>query len=120
MQVSAKSLSKKQTDVLINHFATAICEMNKMNHALGFIEGFFTSTEQVVLAKRLAIGLMLQKKMAYEDIKKNLNVSSATISGVSVMMKTPGFKLAIEKIAEEEWAESQLSKVTKLFRKLKL
>ncbi len=117
MQVSAKSLSAKQTTELIDHLATAICEMNKMEQAQQFLDGFLTTTEQLVLAKRLAIGLLLQKKVAYEDIKKKLNVSSATISGVSVMMKTPGFSLAIQKITEEEWAEAQLNKVTRLFRK---
>jgi len=100
VQVSAKTLSHKQTTDLINHLATAICEIQKNDDAQEFIAGFLTSTEQVVLAKRLSIGLMLQKKVAYEEIKRTLNVSSATISGVSVMMKTPGFMLAIQKIAE--------------------
>lgn len=104
----------------MNQLATAICEINRIDQSHQFLEGFLTSTEQVVLAKRLAIGLMLQNKVAYEDIKKTLNVSSATISGVSVMMKKPGFKLAIEKIIEEEWAEAQLGKLTRLFKRKKL
>lgn len=116
MQISAKTLSPKATRDLQQHLAVAICELNKITQATLFLTGFFTETEQVVLAKRLAIGLLLRKKVPYEDIKKKLNVSSATISGVAVMMKSPGFKLALEKVAGEEWAEKQLKRITRLFR----
>ncbi len=117
MQVSSKNLSKEITNEVNGHLALALCELNKMSDAKQFLNDFLTSTERVVLSKRLAIGLLLHKKVAYEEIKKILNVSSATISGVSAMMKEPGFRMAIEKINQEQWAEAQLQKLTKFFRK---
>jgi len=117
VQVSAKNLSHKASLAIHQHLATAISEVKNIDQAKQFLTDFLTSTERVVLAKRLAIGLLLHKKIAYEEIKNTLNVSSATISAVSTMMKHPGFKLAIEKINEEEWAETQLRKFTNLFKK---
>ncbi len=117
MQVSSKILSSQKTQEVIDHLVVAICEITKPTQAHQFITDFLTATEQTVLAKRLTIGILLKQKIAYEDIKKTLNVSSATISGVAAMMKKPGFKLAIEKINQDAWAEIQMQKLTKLFKK---
>ena len=120
MQVSAKLLSTQLIKQVNQHLAVAISEIKNPHQAGQFLDGFLTQTERTVLSKRLTIGLLLHKKTPYEQIKKTLNVSSATISGVAAMMKKPGFRLAIEKINEEEWADAQLNKLTSLFAKIKL
>ncbi len=117
MQVSSKNLSHKIDEEVNNHLALAICEIKRTDQAKQFLGDFLTTTERTVLAKRLAIGVLLHRKVAYEEIKKVLNVSSATISGVSTMMKQPGFKFAIEKINADDWADTQLQKITNLFKK---
>ena len=74
---------------------------------------FLTETEHVVFAKRVSILWELQQGKSYEAIKKDLQVSSATISSVAEHKDRPGWKLAWEKIREDEWA-------TKILRKFKL
>lgn len=73
-----------------------------------FLQDFLSETEQQVLAKRLAILHQLHQGKSYEKIKKALQVSSATISSVAEMKGKPGFKLALEKIKLDQWAENVL------------
>lgn len=48
-----------------------------------FINGFFTPTEKIVFAKRMAIYVMLAKGNNYESIRSTLKVSPPTIARAS-------------------------------------
>lgn len=75
------------------------------------VEDFFgellTPTEQIMLAKRLAISILLYKKYSYEEIIDLLKVSPVTIGHVARWLKTGGkaFQEAIEKIIKQEKQE---------------
>src|SRR3989304_2483275 len=75
-------------------------------------EEFFTDllsyTEKVVLAKRLAIAVLLMKDFNYDSIKELLKVSGTTISRVQEYLRSEpaGFKRLAEKLAKEDfWRE---------------
>ena len=80
MQTSSKKLTKKQQRQIIRQFATLLSDLQHPDECQIFFESFLTKTEQNVFTKRLGIIWMLHQKKSYEEIKKKLKVSSATIS----------------------------------------
>ncbi len=114
MQISSQNLSKVETAKIQSQFVQLLADLGHSD-ATTFFEDFFSETEKVVLAKRLAIAILLHKGKPYGEIAKSLNVSSATISAVAEMLIKPGIVTALQKIQEDEWAEKWASKVSRMF-----
>ena len=76
-----------------------------------------SKTELTTVAKRLAVAYWLSKKRSYENIKQNLKVSSATVAEVQRNLKKPGWKLAMQKITADEWANVWEQKIKRVFKK---
>jgi TrpR-related protein YerC/YecD len=119
MQVSPKNLDFKVSRTIKNQLLTVLCDLRNHNDLASFFEDFFTPTEQVVLMKRLAIATMLKDGRSYEEIKKILNVSSATISFVAEHLQNKGIQIALSKIDDDEWAEKFISQLPKFFTRKK-
>lgn len=81
----------------------AISQLKDKNDIQIFLNDLLSPVERIVLAKRLAIAVLLLKSTDYETIKNLLKVSGETISKVSIILKmNGGYKLAINKIALTE------------------
>jgi len=119
MQVSRKKIDQNLEQDIRDVFAQVIADLRTKEHALQFIQDFLTETELLALTKRLAISLSLEKKMSYEQIKSQLQVSSATIASVqSAMQKHPkGYELALRLAKAEEFAVKWSQKIGSLFGK---
>ena len=81
------------------------------------LSDLLSATESATVAKRLAVAYWLSKKRSYENIKQNLKVSSATVADVQKQLKRPGWKLAIQKVTADEWANVWEAKIKKLIKK---
>jgi TrpR-related protein YerC/YecD len=120
MQISKTKLNqeiKKQIDKI---FCQTIADLKRKEDVEIFIRDFFTKTEKSVMTKRLAVAMFLEKGRSYEQIKKSLKVSSATIASVDKMMNknSEGFVLALRRIEAEEWAGKLAKRITAFFKKL--
>jgi uncharacterized protein YerC len=113
MQTSAKDLTKKQRQIIIDQFVTLIADLRSPAEAKAFFESFLTETEQSVFAKRLAIMWLLESGESYDEIKKHLHVSSATISSVANQMKQQGLQMSMKKIKLDQWADRVAKKIGK-------
>lgn len=60
-----------------------IVKINSTVKAKLFFNSFFSPTEKLMFAKRLAIGLLLSQGLKYRDISMLLKVSLATVGAVS-------------------------------------
>jgi uncharacterized protein YerC len=71
-----------------------------------FMKELLTETEQTVMAKRLAIALMLLKGFSYNQIDRFLKVSPPTVFKVKEWLKYKGeaFKNLLERLMESETA----------------
>jgi len=118
MQVSKKKVTKSIQQKITNLFCQVLADMTKKEEIKIFIRDFLTDTERTVLKKRLAIAVYLEKGHSYQTIKKDLKVSSATISNVDKMMRksSEGFVLAFKRLEAEEWANKVSKKVSNLFK----
>ena len=65
-----------------------------------FFKSLLSYTEQVMLAKRLAISLLLTKGYTYEEIRSVLKVSTSTVATVhkALLVGSPGYQMAIDMI----------------------
>lgn len=85
-------------------FWKALSAPRSPTEAKRFWQSFISDVEQIMLAKRFAIALMLAKGYLYQDIKDTLKVSSSTIMDVGIRYKIGGggIKPALKKILKDE------------------
>ena len=102
-QVSKFKLDKKTQDNLLKNLLTVISKLNKEDQAKLFLDDLLTRTEKMVLAKRLAIALMLESGNSYIEIKDLLKVSSSTIGVINNQLNNgAGYKMVIGRLQKME------------------
>jgi len=113
MRTSDKQLNPSLRNQIEQTLAQALADISSPTEASTFLSDFLTPSELETLGKRLAIAYWLKKGRSYENIKENLKVSSATIASVQSLLETPGFKLVLEKVEAEEWANQWATRIKK-------
>jgi len=96
---------------IINTFISTIHDMKNEKDLETFFKDFFNQIELETYAKRLAVAYWLKKKRSYQNIKNNLNVSSATIASVNNQLFTKGIKIAINIMEADEWANKWAKRI---------
>ena len=114
MQISTKTLSAKVQQQLFDNLHTVLADMKDPAEIEKFLKAFLTQTEYTVLAKRLTIASLLEQGHSYDQIRKQLKVSSATISTVSENMSQEGIQLALQRIKVNQWAHRTVKKIKKI------
>lgn len=103
-QVSRYPISTKVADRIFEVFLKTLVEIKSDKEADQFISDLLTPTEKIMLAKRLAIALLLEKGYDYRTIQKTIRVSAPTITSVNTALKygSEGYKRLVVKIIREE------------------
>jgi TrpR-related protein YerC/YecD len=117
MRTSIKKLNPSLKKEITRMFAQAISDLKDINETTKFFSDFLNDSEVEGLSKRLAVAYWIKKGRSYNNIKNNLNVSSATVAQVLKDMKKPGFKQLLAKIEAEEWASQWADKIKKFVKK---
>jgi len=115
MQVSSQKLTSKQEQIIFERLHFLLAKQNDPNEIATFLSTFLTSTEHLVFAKRLTIFFLLSQGKSYNEIKKELQVSSATISSVAENLKNPNIQKAIKKINIIDQTNKWFKKVAKIW-----
>lgn len=118
MRVSEEKLNQNIKEQIFEILYQAIADLGNAQEVKTFFNDFLSETEQLALAKRLAIVLYLDKDRSYENIKDNLKVSSATIANTYKDIAKPGYQLALQKVKAEQWAENWSRKINNLIKRL--
>ncbi len=106
MQVSKQQINPSLKNQIYQLLYQVIADIHSKKEIEIFLKEALTKTELEILAKRLGAAYYLDKGRSYSNIKANLKLSSATISGVAEhMRKGKGFEIALSKIRAEEWAK---------------
>lgn len=113
MQTSSRALSKDATTTILEQLFTVLAHLNHPQKVESFCRAFFSDTELMVFAKRLAILNDLAQSKSYEEIKDRLNVSSATISNVSETKEQAGAQVALQLLRLDRWAQKLLHPLRK-------
>lgn len=102
-KISKNKLDKSAYDFLSNNLIGALADLNERKDVASLIDSLFTQTERLMLAKRLAIAVLLEKEFSYKKISGLLKVSSVTIGFVrnSIMKNNNPYMQLIRKIASK-------------------
>ncbi|MBF8249592.1 MAG: TrpR-like protein YerC/YecD [Candidatus Levybacteria bacterium] len=103
-QISNYPISKIIADRIFEIFLITITQLKDKTEADQFISDLLTPTEKIMIAKRLAIAFLLEKKYDYRSIQKLLRVSTGTITAVNLArnLGSNGYKNVISKIIKKE------------------
>jgi uncharacterized protein YerC len=113
MRTSAQKINPALKRQIGKTLAQTLTDIKKINDMEVFLSDFLTDAENEVFAKRLAIAYWVKKGRSYNNIKRNLKVSSATIAATIPLMETAGYRLALKIIEAEEWANQWAEKIGK-------
>lgn len=114
-QISKHQLSTEVRDEIIENLWLSLVTLSKKEEASSFIDDLLTNTEKVMLAKRLAIAVLLLRNWKYDDIKNFLKVSSGTINSVNrkIHEGAKGFLSTIQQLEKKKSLSKMIQKSEK-------
>lgn len=82
----------------------AILQLKDIDECYRFFEDICTVKEQLDLAQRLDVAVLLNKGESYQSISEKVNVSTATISRVSKCLNygAGGYRTALARMEESK------------------
>src|SRR3972149_8535283 len=103
-QVSKRKVKPEIEKRMFEMLWSAFTKCTSPGKVQDFLNDLFTTTEKVIIAKRLAIALMLHKGYGYTDICETLKVSPPTVSKVKdwLSLKGEGFRRVLNEIIKDE------------------
>ena len=99
-KISRYKLEKEIEGLILDQFAEVLREVNKTSDIKALIGNLFTPSERIMLAKRLAIAILLENGWDYSKIVKKLKVSPTTISFVknSKLNLSPAYEKLLQNL----------------------
>jgi len=103
-QVSKKVIDKHIAKKIKENFLEIMSSLKNKQEANRFLYDFLTQTEQIMLAKRLAIVLMVLKGYNHRQISESLKVSTATVSSMVMWLRYEGkgYRQVLNKVIKKE------------------
>ena len=99
-------------------FARVLAETSQQKEIINFLNDVLTRTEKTMLAKRLAIIIMLSKEYPFRVISRALRVSESTIGAMKERMDRGGggFELILERIEKQNSHDELLRRINRVIR----
>lgn len=103
--VSRRKLSKTTEQGLRNSLHVVLAKMNSKQEADLFLTSLLSDTEHLMLAKRLAIIVMLREKIPESSIADSLHVTRETVSRIQTkyLLSNKGYLIALRKLSNEKY-----------------
>lgn len=79
-KVKISSISSREKYAIIGEFFEIISVLNSKKEIIDFLIGLLTSSETLMMARRIQIAKMLIEEKDYETIREELSVSNQTIT----------------------------------------
>lgn len=102
--VSFRKLPEKIEEELISNLRTVFRKVTKEDDMSNLFLSLLSSTEQLMLAKRLAIIVLLKEGLPESKISDALHVTRITVEKMRLFLETKGrgFEIALKKLEEEK------------------
>lgn len=101
-RVSDRELPNKTEDLITQGFKEVLKSLGKEEDAQGFLYNFLTPQEQVMLAKRFAVGVLAAQGVHYRKICNLIKVTPNTVQTVKREMQRSGrFRKLLEIMGEK-------------------
>ena len=119
-QISKKFLNKAVEKRLFEVFEQAFLNLKSVAEAREFLNDLLTPTEKIMIAKRLAIAVLVEKGYDYRAIIRILKVSFTTINAVLKQQTIDGrgYHRIVDKILRKESLDKFYLELSKGFAKI--
>lgn len=103
-QISKYKLNSKVYEKIFSLFPEFLYRMTSKGHQGLLVDAFFTNTEKIIFAKRIAIAFMLVKGYKYDQIVNKIKVSHGTVAKIAEALRVSGSAIIkeLENIAKED------------------
>ena len=101
--VSRFRFPKSEVDRLSQKVVDAALVIRSKKELAEFFDDLLTSTEKVMLGKRLLIVMFLERGYTYREISRALKVGETTIAAVSekLQQRGDGFRVAVKNLERQ-------------------
>ncbi|MFC1647008.1 Trp family transcriptional regulator [Patescibacteria group bacterium] len=115
-RISRRLLNEDVEDRLFEIFWEHLASLSTSGLIREFLESLLSQTEQVMIAKRLAIAVLLSRGYTYQRIDETLKVSKSTVATVDrqIISGAPGFKRAVKQVNKNRQKQEMWDKLEKL------
>ncbi len=119
-RVSKRKIDPEIEERIFEIFWDYLATLRKPEDIHEFLVSLLSFTEQVMIAKRLAIAVLLNRGYNYEEIDQSLKVSKSTVGTVhkQILIGAPGYKKAIDRISKREKLEGFWNNLEEIMIKL--
>lgn len=119
-KVSRRVLNRELESYIFDLFIEAITDLKTVNDVKTFLSDLLSPVEKIMLVKRLAIAVLLEKGCTYDTIDGTLKVSRPTIMNVSYSLKhgENGYQKVVQKILVKQEREEIGDKIEEFLLKL--
>lgn len=112
--VSQKRLKKKIFLKIGDELSSVIAKANSLHDINWLFKELITPTERIMLAKRLAILLMLEKKYSFRGIARTLKVTPQTVIRFWKKTQSPTYKPLLRMIKKNKSGRGFLQDLEKM------
>jgi uncharacterized protein YerC len=111
-QVSHYKLDKETERELLHTIHLVLAKLTREEAVDGFLQTFLTETERTMLAKRLAVILLLKEGFSDTEIAQSLHVTRVTVSRLRYFYEARGAGFnVVFRIVENEQVMNQLKSI---------
>lgn len=102
--LSRFKLSKKAEEELIKNLELVLTKLSKEEEMKGFLLSLLTSTERLMLAKRLAMAVLIKEGVPESHIADTLHVTRETVSRMQLFLEArgKGYESAFRKLKNDK------------------
>ena len=121
-RVSKFYLRKNEKDMILNHLFFLISSLRQSKEIEQFIESFLTKEEQIMLAKRLVLFMMLVRGYSHSEIKNVLHLSHETVRqhAMQFSSKNTTFQNTIKRLLRRDDVEQFWQRINKMLKPIDL
>ena len=116
MRLSKQKLDRKIKTKIFASLYQVIIDVGNKKEAQVFCQNLLSEAEEIAVAKRLAILWALKSGFSYSNIRRQFQVSPATIAKLQGDLEKPGVKLILKKIEVDKWASHWEKKIKNFLR----
>lgn len=113
-QISRQPMSPEIEQRVFQIFFRTLAKTGKTEEIIDFLDDLLTPVERTMLAKRLAIAILVQKGWGYEAIKRTLKVTPATISKIKLWLSFKG--TGFRRVFANQTKENEINEIIDDFK----
>src|SRR3989344_4320013 len=107
VRLSSRQIKRKVLMVIMDQLIISFLRAKTRKDAEKILKALLSEPERIMIAKRLAIALLLEKKCRFSIIKKTLKVSQSTIARIRNDGKQERLSLALRRFSESKEEDKQ-------------